>query len=69
MMQLRDARFAFMPEQLRMDVVTLIVGRLVHFHLDAMRFGPSVLTDAGDLPGDLHAGLAGLDSKAAVCHF
>src|ERR1700733_318391 len=52
-----------------MNVVTLVPLRLVHFHLDAMRIGPGVLTDAGDLPGNLHPGFAGLDGKAAVRHF
>ena len=52
-----------------MDVVALILRRLFHFHLDAMSVSPSVLTDAGDLPGNLHARLAGFDREAAVADF
>src|SRR5580658_4198880 len=31
-----------------------------------MRVGPGVLTDAGDLPGNFHSRLTGLDGKAAI---
>jgi hypothetical protein len=44
MMHLRDARFTFMPEQLWMDVMSLVPLRLVHFQRDAMIVGPGVLT-------------------------
>jgi hypothetical protein len=40
-----------------MDAANLIRLRFVHFHLDAMRIGPSVLTDSGDQPGDLDSWL------------
>src|SRR3984885_4088333 len=49
--------------------MTLVPLRLVHFRLDAMRIGPSVLTDAGDLPGNFDSRLAGLDGEAAVRDF
>src|SRR5580658_3010756 len=52
-----------------MEVVTLVPRRLLHFHLDAMRVGPRVLTYAGDLPGYFHSWFAGLDGEAAVVHF
>ena len=68
-MHLRDARFPLVPEEFRMDIVTLILGRLVHFHLDAMGVGPSILTDAGHLPGDFHSRLTGLDGEAAIGYF
>jgi len=57
------------PKQLRMDAVAVVPCGLVHFNLDAMRVGPSVLTNAGDLPGNLHVGLAGLDGETAISHF
>src|SRR5580698_5328138 len=49
-----------------MDVVTLVRLCLIHFHLDAMRIGPRVLTDAGDLPGNFNARFAGFDGEAAA---
>src|SRR5580704_9091663 len=52
-----------------MEVVTLVRVGLVYFHLDAMRVSPGVLTDAGDLPGNLHSRLAGLDRETAVGDF
>jgi hypothetical protein len=58
MMHLRDARFAFVTEQLWMDVMALVPRGFVYFHLDAVRVGPGVLTDAGDLPGNFHTRLA-----------
>src|SRR5580698_3928151 len=69
MMHLRDARFALMPEQLRMEVVTLVLRRFVHFHLDAVRVGPGILTDSGYHPGHLHARFAGFDCETAVGDF
>jgi hypothetical protein len=32
----------------------MILRRLVHFHGDAMRLGPGILPNAGDLPGNFH---------------
>src|ERR1700722_17500919 len=52
-----------------MDVVTLVLLRLGPFHRDAMRIGPSVLTDTGNLPGNFDSLLAGLDGEAAVGDF
>src|ERR1700722_2685322 len=52
-----------------MNVVTLVLLRLGPFHRDAMRIGPSVLTDAGNLPGNFDSLLAGLDGEAAVGDF
>src|SRR5580693_6145144 len=52
-----------------MDVVALVPRGLVYFHLDAMRVGPGVLADTGDLPGNLHARFAGLDSETSVGDF
>jgi hypothetical protein len=69
MMNFRDAQFTLVAEELGMDVVALIERRFVYFHLDAMRVGPSVLADAGYLPGNFHSRLAGLDGEAAVVHF
>src|ERR1700733_13673940 len=64
MMHLRDVRFALVPKQLGMDVVTLVRGGFVHFHLNAVRIRPSVLADAGDLPGHLDPRPAGFNGKA-----
>src|SRR5579862_1170034 len=52
-----------------MDVVPLVVLRLVHFHLNAMRVSPRILTDARNLPRDLYLRFAGLDSETAVGDF
>src|ERR1700691_1120375 len=52
-----------------MDIVALVLRRLVHFHLNAMRVGPGVLTDAGHLPGDLHVRFVGFDDEAAIGDF
>src|SRR5580698_246141 len=52
-----------------MQIMTLVLRRLLHFHLDAMGVGPRVLTDAGHLPGNFHSWLVGLDGEAAVVHF
>src|SRR5580704_2631954 len=69
MMHLRDVRFALVSEQLWMDVMPLVLCCFVYFHPDAMRVGPGVLADAGDLPGNLHARLAGLDGETSICDF
>src|SRR5580698_6382940 len=66
MMHLADTRFAFVTKQFRMEIVTLVRWNLVHLHLDAMRVGPSVLTDAGDLPGNFHVWLVGLDGECVI---
>jgi hypothetical protein len=68
-MNFRDARFALVSEQFRMKIVTLVPLRLVLFHRDAMRVSPCVLTDAGDLPGNLYTRPAGFDGEAAVGYF
>ena len=49
-----------------MDVVTLVGRRFLYFHLDAMRVGPGVLTDAGNLPGNFHVRLVGLDGECLI---
>jgi hypothetical protein len=49
--------------------VTLVPRRFFHLHLDAMRVGPGVLTDAGYLPGNFDPFLVGLDREAAVGDF
>src|SRR3984957_5453224 len=52
-----------------MDVLALVRLRFVHFHLDAMRIGPGVLTDASILPVNFDSRLAGLDGEASVDDF
>src|SRR5271170_7463236 len=52
-----------------MEIMTLVARRLLHFHLDAMGVGPTVLTNACDHPGNFHARLARFDSEAAVGDF
>ena len=69
MMDLRDARLALVSEQFRVDIVALIPRRFVHFHLDTMRVGPGVLTNARHLPGHLHIRLVGFCGEAAMGYF
>jgi hypothetical protein len=68
-MDFRNVRLPFVPEQLGMEVVTLVPGGFVHFHLNAMRAGPGVLADSGDLPRNLDAWLIRFDGETAIRHF
>src|SRR5580704_3835072 len=51
-----------------MYVVTLVPRRFFHFDLDAMCVGPSILTDAGDLPGNFDSRPAGFYREAAIAY-
>src|SRR5579863_563555 len=49
-----------------MEVGTALLPRLQLFDRNAMGIGPSVLPDAGHLPGNLHVGFVRLDAESAV---
>src|ERR1043165_2349966 len=51
-----------------MNVLTLIVGLLLYFHLHAMSIGISVLANARHLPAYLHVWLIGLNYKCIALH-
>src|SRR5580704_16913810 len=56
-------------EELGMDVVAALVFRLVDFHGNAMRIGPSVLPRTGNLPRDFHIRLVGLYGELVGLNF
>ena len=67
MMDLRNARFVRMVEQLGMQIMALVGLVFLHFQGDAVRVGPGVLPNAGHLPGDLYVRPVGLDGEPVIC--
>ena len=64
-----DARFVCMVEQLRMQIVALVGFVFVHFQGNAVRVGPRVLANAGDLSGNLDTRFVRLDREGVVTNF
>src|SRR5260370_18243393 len=58
-----DAHVQWLTEGIGVEVVAAFLTLLVGFHDQRVRFGVGVLTNAGDLPGNLHAGAAARDAK------
>src|SRR5947208_2959102 len=66
----RSYAFLFrLPKKLGMKIGTFFDSNFVFFHLDAMSIGPSILSNASDLPRDLHVRFVGLDCEVVVLNF
>jgi hypothetical protein len=57
------------PLRSRMEAETPLVGRLVELHFDAVRLGPRVAADAGQLPRDLLKRETTADDELVIGHF
>src|SRR5579863_1693916 len=56
--------FFWRAVKLRMEIETAFKLGLLLFDGNAMGIGPSVLPDAGHLPGNLHVGFVRLDAES-----
>src|SRR5580692_8572610 len=56
-------------EEFRVQVVALLAGGLGFFNRRRMRYGPGVVTDTGDLPGNFEPWRAASDLEAVLVHF
>jgi hypothetical protein len=63
---MEDALLFWLPIEVGMQVVPLLLLRFVLFDRHAVGVGPPVLPDACELPADFHPGLASGDGKAIV---
>jgi hypothetical protein len=53
-----DAHLQRLTEGIGVEVVAAFLTLLVGFHDQRVHFGVGVVTNSGDLPGNLHAGAA-----------
>jgi len=51
-----------------MDIRALLTSRFENFNRDTVSVGPGVMTNASNLPGDFHPGLAARDPERVVAN-
>src|SRR5579864_1653946 len=61
-----DALLRTETKDVGMQVATSLGPRFFYFDGSAVRIGPSIMTDAGHLPGDLGTGLPACNAKAVA---
>ncbi|SRR5229473_1065084 len=61
-----DALLQRRAEQFGVQVESSLALGLQHLHLNAMRIGPCVLSNASHLPGDFHVGFLSPDGELVV---
>jgi hypothetical protein len=64
-----DALLCWRAIQLGMEIRTALILRLELLDWNAVGIGPGILPDAGDLLGNFHVRLVGLDAEAPVRDF